>query len=192
MHIHISFDGGSRGNPGVAGAGAVVTLTEKTAANAARSVAAAAATTATGSSNGTDETEAFRKVVHVRDYLGLLFTNNQAEYQGVVSALRVALHEVQQYVTQHEKRGTTATAASTGMETEQKLQKVHLQVELVVQGDSHLILQQLCGVWECRNNKLKAYHETAVQYLQQMGRWGECQRSLQHMYRYNNKAADGT
>jgi Caulimovirus viroplasmin len=190
LHIHIAFDGGSRGNPGRAGAGAVITLTEQSKDLSAPN---------------------WRKVIKVRDYLGQPYTNNQAEYQGIVSALRATLHQVHLYHKQQQSNvipvkgsggGTEITNANQDSETvdaggngataKAVSKDVYLRIELVVQGDSHLILQQLCGVWECKNAKLKPYHETAVRYLQQLGDWGECQRSLQHIYRHLNKEADGT
>jgi Caulimovirus viroplasmin len=190
LHIHIAFDGGSRGNPGRAGAGAIVTLTEQ---------------------SKDLSTPYWRKVIKIRDYLGQPHTNNQAEYRGIVSALRATLHQVHLYHQLQRQQGNVQSGkggdgkeisnasqvsetvdAGNGATTKAVSADVYLRIELVVQGDSHLILQQLCGVWECKNAKLKPYHEKAVRYLQQLGDWGECQRSLQHIYRHLNKEADGT
>lgn len=69
------FDGGSRGNPGVSGAGAVVTI------------------------HGIWDSEqppiaAFRsRSYHVRHYLGTNVTSNEAEYHGLLAGLLVAKRE---------------------------------------------------------------------------------------------------
>lgn len=65
IRITIHFDGGSRGNPGVAGAGAHVLVVEE------------------GSSNTEAE-------YHVRKYCGVHCTNNYAEYSGLLSGLQEA------------------------------------------------------------------------------------------------------
>lgn len=61
--IHIMFDGGSRGNPGIAGSGAAVTFHSKSSS----------------------------RTVHLRHFVGNMATNNEAEYFGLVWGLRVAL-----------------------------------------------------------------------------------------------------
>lgn len=63
--VVIQFDGGARGNPGVAGAGASITIQ--------------------GDSSFADE----RRTIHVRQYVGECATNNEAEYQGLLVALQV-------------------------------------------------------------------------------------------------------
>ena len=65
MSIH--YDGASRGNPGEAGCGALITV------------------------ESTDGP--FRRIVQVRRYLGLT-TNNVAEYKGVISALEEAKQQI--------------------------------------------------------------------------------------------------
>lgn len=61
------FDGGSRGNPGLSGAGAHVVITKEQA-----------------------EGSASRQTVKVREYLGTKVTNNIAEYKGLVCGLKEA------------------------------------------------------------------------------------------------------
>lgn len=77
MKIHITFDGGARGNPGLAGAGASVILAEVTKTKEAK--------------------DAYRRCIYIREYLGLHSTNNEAEYQGIIRALLIAKREAMQY-----------------------------------------------------------------------------------------------
>jgi ribonuclease HI len=81
ISIHMNFDGGSRGNPGVAGAGAEVIIRflpfEK------------------------EKAVIERKKIRIREYLGIHSTNNEAEYQGAVSGLIHALNEVRDFITLH-------------------------------------------------------------------------------------------
>ena len=67
IRITIHFDGGSRGNPGVAGAGAHVIVVEE----------------------GIDAKSNTREY-HVRKYCGEHATNNYAEYHGLIAGLEVA------------------------------------------------------------------------------------------------------
>lgn len=153
----------------------------------------AAAATSSGEPQNNPPPPPFHKVIHIRDYLGPSHTNNQAEYQGVVAALRVAWVEVvNHYQCKEEKKETNQESFGATDASSVRERMPYISTQLKVQGDSHLILQQLCGVWECRHVKLRPYHTMAVQYLQRFGEWGDCQRSLQHIYRQHNKAADGT
>ena len=74
VKMEIMFDGGSRGNPGVAGAGAVVTCQQT-------QLMQVSSTTPTTQLVWYD-----RRVTKLRDYLGIGQTNNQAEYQGLYVA----------------------------------------------------------------------------------------------------------
>lgn len=73
--VTILFDGGSRGNPGVAGAGACITVCIQQPFK--------------------PETE-LQKTIHLRKFVGNQSTNNFAEYMGVLEALRAAYHELDQ------------------------------------------------------------------------------------------------
>lgn len=75
LEIHVVFDGGSRGNPGVGGAGAAITMVgtwenDKAAAFCPRSY-------------------------HVRHFLGDAVTSNEAEYHGILMGLAAAKREAQ-------------------------------------------------------------------------------------------------
>lgn len=154
IEIHMNFDGGSRGNPGVAGAGAEVIIRflpfEK------------------------KESIIERKKIRIREYLGINSTNNEAEYQGVVSGLIHALNEVRDFVTLHSLTEDTC------------------QVKLVVQGDSDLIIQQLIGSYNCNSPKLQPFHKKAKQIVFDMKKIASVDVTYEHVYRKYNTVADGT
>jgi ribonuclease HI len=191
-HIQITFDGGSRGNPGtIAGAGAVVTLQQQQTSASPRITL---------------------RTYHIRQYLGIDHsihlrkkisgindvTCNQAEYNGIVIALRVAwncLHEQQQ------QDGNSAVA-------------VGVLDSLSIQGDSQLVIQQLNGTWNCNSAYLQKLYNLSKQLLQRFQNVNTTsalsassssssnnnnnhQRppptiTIQHFYRLYNQTADGT
>jgi ribonuclease HI len=80
ISIWIHFDGGSRGNPGLGGAGAQVVVSKVT---------------------PNQSTPTSGKILHVRKYLGKHgVTNNQAEYHGLLAGLEETLSQVQTFVTE--------------------------------------------------------------------------------------------
>lgn len=96
----LCFDGGSRGNPGVAGAGMVLY-----------------------DDDGTEIWSGYQ-------YVGDMITNNEAEYSALITGLRVA--------------------QSMGV------------ANILVQGDSQLILRQIDGVYKVKSEKLRNYYEEAM------------------------------
>lgn len=100
----LRFDGGSRGNPGIAGAGMVLY-------------------------NGEDGTEVWSGY----HYLGDKYTNNEAEYRGLITGLQCA--------------------RTLGVQN------------IVVQGDSQLILRQIVGEYKVKSVTLKAYYDEAVSLI---------------------------
>lgn len=123
LQIHLMFDGGSRGNPGLAGTGASITLLDK-------------------SIPSTKLNSAFRRVIYIREYLGATqFTNNEAEYQGLIRALIVAQSQAIEFV-------DSLSAADGGSGTCTDLRRA---VYLVVQCDSNLILKQVTGEYQCKS-----------------------------------------
>jgi len=118
----------------------------------------------------------------IRDYLGDTFTNNQAEYKGLIVGLQKVLDTLQT------KKYPLTTDNSNGDNNE--------RVSLIVQGDSKLIIQQVRGAFECKSPKLQAYHRSAKGLLQSIQK--ECHQqtgqacllTLEHVYRENNKVAD--
>lgn len=159
-HLAITFDGGSRGNPGLAGAGATVTLRR---------------------SSATNSKQPTTTVLHIRDFVGTTATNNEAEYQGLVVALRVAQHEWER----QQQRGNPAPS-----------QQQWRLTGVTVQGDSQLIIQQLKGTYQCRSDKLKSRYRQAKELLEQLRQahhpHNNVPVSLEHVYRSDNQVADGT
>jgi ribonuclease HI len=120
----LQFDGGSRGNPGIAGSGSAIFCGNNT--------------------NNCIWTSA--------DYHGIK-TNNYSEYQGMIVGLRKA---------------------------------IELRIEnLVVQGDSLLVIQQMNGKYKCKNANLIPLYEEAKQLKAQI-------RNIrfEHIPRNKNSIAD--
>lgn len=123
MKLVINFDGGSRGNPGIAGSGAVL------------------------------YDEGGVEVSSVSARLPGQATNNQAEYVGLVIGLEEAL-----------VLGCT---------------------EVVVRGDSMLVVKQVEGEWKCKSDNLRSLRDRARKLLREFRTY-----SISHVYRKDNSRAD--
>jgi hypothetical protein len=66
-----------------------------------------------------------------------------------------------------------------------------LPIDLVVQGDSNLIIEQLKGSYNVKSPKLLPLYRQAKQHLEFFGTFGPLKLSLEHVYRDHNKVADG-
>lgn len=128
LRIIIHFDGGSRGNPGVAGAGAHILVVEeaKKEEEMRNHYDPTNATAAISEKNNTKE-------YHVRKYCGVHATNNYAEYSGLLAGLEVA------------KAYIVNLCKKKSFEEKFDLPSIHLEIY----GDSNLIIQQMRGVWKC-------------------------------------------
>ncbi len=120
----LRFDGGSRGNPGIAGSGMVLYDSE-------------------------DGSEVWSGC----QYLGDDFTNNEAEYSGLITGLQCA--------------------RSLGVEN------------IVAQGDSKLILQQVEGKWKVKAANLQQYCDEAISLSKEFASFQTC-----HIERARNARAD--
>ena len=118
----LQFDGGSRGNPGVGGAGAVLYK-----------------------NNHEEWSNTF--------YLGDNITNNQAEYKGLIGGL---------------KHVSTLDLPN-----------------LLVEGDSNLVINQVSGTWRVKNDELKILHDEVQGYINKIK-----DITFQHIPRNENKRAD--
>lgn len=148
-HVMIGFDGGSRGNPGVAGAGAEVVVVERT----------------------SDGIQRARTKYLIRKYLDAKSTNNMAEWQGVVSGMNQAAEHVQKFLEEN-----------AGIKPE---------VELVVQGDSQLVIRQLEGRYQVKHSSLVGYKAQFDASMAQLkGIVSKLKTSYQHVYRNDNAVAD--
>jgi len=165
--FHINFDGGARGNPGLAGAGAeVIVRTQRPAAKKKGSSSAGTAVI-------------HRSKTQIRKYLGASgFTNNQAEYEGAISGLEYALKTMLNMNGMYESRQT---------ETQNTR-----HVVLVLQGDSNLIIQQMKGTYDCKSSNLKPMYIKAkkiISNIQELS--GAFEVTYEHVYRRDNSVADG-
>lgn len=120
----LRFDGGSRGNPGIAGAGMVLY-----------------------------DSEDGSEVWSGHQYLGDRFTNNEAEYTGLITGLQCA--------------------RSLGVEN------------IVAQGDSKLILQQVEGKYKVKAANLQQYHAEATLLSKEFASF-----QTNHIERARNARAD--
>lgn len=120
--LTLQFDGGSRGNPGPAGIGVVVSAADGT------------------------------PLVTLGRFIGRA-TNNVAEYRALITALEEA----------------------------KKLNAVNI----VVRGDSELIIKQMRGEYRVKNPDMKILYEQANDLLRQFSRF-----SIEHNLRHKNELAD--
>jgi probable phosphoglycerate mutase len=124
MKLIVEFDGGSRGNPGPAGFGAVVR----------------------------DAGDPTTPLVTAGRFIGKA-TNNVAEYRGLVFALERA-------------RDLGAT-------------------QVLVRGDSELVIKQMKGQYRVKNANLRPIYEQAVAAVTSIGK-----ATFEHKLRDANKLAD--
>ena len=177
VSVHLSFDGGSRGNPGVAGAGAEVIIRfEKLVPVASNGMK---------KNSTTDVIE--RRKIQIRYYLGNNHTNNQAEYQGVICGLHQILQEIKEYV------DDSRTSKLDDTEHSDHPVLVHVD-KIVIQGDSRLIIQQLNGYYQCNSKNIKEYYKQCQEYVAELRSLPYVQIDniiYEHVYRNDNKIADG-
>ena len=133
----LQFDGGSRGNPGIGGAGAVIYLLEDINENKNSSI------------YEMKKSEKWSGCF----YLGDDITNNVAEYNGLIEGLKQALTFNIKYIS--------------------------------IEGDSQLIINQLNGIYQVKNFKLKLLHDEATDMIKKFTKW-ECR----YIPRELNRRAD--
>jgi ribonuclease HI len=150
--ITIHFDGGSRGNPGIAGAGAEVVVIK-------------------------NATPPIITKYFIRQFCGMRETNNHAEYQGLISGLEHARTLL----------GELTVPSSTSLPTSVSKPMFNLQVF----GDSNLIIQQLRGNWQCKNDNIRPLYlrcQRLIHEIRQIDKNSIV--SFDHIYREQNKVAD--
>ena len=176
--ITVYFDGGARGNPGVAGAGAVIT----------------------SQINGDDAS----RVVKIRQYCGPSATNNVAEYTGLLLGLRTAKNFVEKYLRDLSKANTGASTTAISLTSTAKIAPP-IDIQINIRGDSDLIIKQMNGQYQCKNAKLIPLYDDCRSIASQLkmmehanlnGQVGaagtKCRVSIDmsHVYRNDNKVAD--
>jgi len=127
----LRFDGGSRGNPGIAGSGAVL----------------------------------YRKGIAMKEnenwygyfYLGDNLTNNVAEYSGLIEGLKYVI-------------------------------MMKLEGNILIQGDSELVIKQLQGEYTVKKSHLQKLHATVLSLVNELPKTSFY---CQHIYREQNSRADG-
>lgn len=172
LWFHINFDGGARGNPhGVSGAGTLV-VERRFFFDASAAVTATTTKTVKKGPSTTGTIE--RSKVQIRTYLGFGKTNNQAEYEGAISGLNHVLTTLQT------NYGSNKVAAKA------------IDVTVVLQGDSDLVIRQLKGLYNCNSPKLKPLLQKAralVKDIKMMAK--SLDITYEHVYRRDNSEADG-
>jgi ribonuclease HI len=123
--------------------------------------------------------EPFRRTLHVRHFVSRQATNNVAEYLGLVSALRVAKRQVLDLLFDG---------------SSQKSPFSLLEMKLVIQGDSKLVIEQLQGSWQCKHPNLQPLYAEALNLIEEIRRMspGNCRVFYEHILREYNSVADGT
>ena len=159
LAVSMYFDGGARGNPGVAGAGAIVTAEDTV-------------------SRSTTTTK-------IREFCGIMCTNNVAEYSGLRTGLRSIVDCAREFFQRRDAEREKKCSGGGEVWT----------VEVSVKGDSNLIINQMLGAYECRSEKLRPIYKQCIGFV------GELQKitcdgrpikvTFEHVYRKDNKEADG-
>ena len=65
------------------------------------------------------------------------------------------------------------------------------QVDVIVQGDSQLIIKQLTGEYRCKNESLKVYNAQVQQLVENISKLCALTIEYQHVLRAYNAIADG-
>ena len=138
LTIVATFDGGSRGNPGLAGAGATVSVRDA------------------------------ETIWHMSDHAVFVHewaTNNIAEYHGCIKALQAV---------------SQLAVARADMA---------VRFNIIIKGDSMLVIRQLEGRWKCSDESLVALQQTAQQIVLDLERDGHTV-TFEHVERQYNRDAD--
>jgi ribonuclease HI len=119
----------------------------------------------------TTTTVILRTKTDIRTYLGNNqgITNNQAEYEGAIAGLEYVL------------------------QTLKSQPQIPRSVQVIVQGDSNLVIQQMKGNWACRSSNLQPLFERAKRLVRDMELCcvdSNFNITYEHVYRSDNKIAD--
>jgi ribonuclease HI len=197
LWFHINFDGGTRGNPhGDSGCGTVIVTrsmyatgpgtdsnevsskgplstpipTGRRAATMARHRHSTSAVNTNNRSNNNSRIE--RTTTKIRTYLGVGETNNQAEYTGAIIGLEHVVDVL----------GKMNNSSAAKM----------VDVTVVLQGDSDLVIRQLKGLYKCNSPKLKPLLQKAQRRVTDIERLSKSlDITYEHVYRRDNSEADG-
>lgn len=153
LNIQMYFDGGSRGNPGLAGAGAIVYVTDSAEHQSSKSI---------------------------RHFCGHC-TNNVAEYSGLIEGLKQILNII---------NGFCSNTFSLSTAYEQ-------HIDIIIKGDSNLIINQMNGNYAVKNAGLRDKHQECNRIIKSMkdrvkstSKKLHISISFEHVYRNKNTIAD--
>jgi len=163
--VKMKFDGGSRGNPGLSGAGAHLIITERERRSKRRRGE-------TDYAASPDPAESNQREIKIRHFCGLKCTNNVAEYNGLLQGLKEASLVIKEF------------CARLGEEDDD------VSVTLDVKGDSNLIINQLNGLYACKNEGLKPLYRECKDIVQSLENIAVVRVYFEHVYRNDNKVAD--
>lgn len=178
LTFHVSFDGGSRGNPGLAGCGAEVIFTCRGKDLLIYQY------TKDPSRTHSKTTELVRTKTRICRFLRNHSTNNQAEYWGLVSALYSVNDQLREWI----GRSLPYTHPS----------RYPISVSVIVQGDSNLVIQQMKQNFKVKTPSLLTPYRRAMSHIRRIREACEHEAiqlreiSFEHVYRKDNKIADGT
>ncbi len=181
LSILIHFDGGSRGNPGVAGAGSHLQVKERVIVNNKNEKSCQ-----TGNESSILQSQKYvyaekEKTIKIRKFCGCNSTNNVAEYQGLLCGLKEASTLVQEYCTNLPKSENARIAVD-------------------IRGDSNLVINQIHGLYACKHPNLKPLCAEAKEQIRLLESFSKCRdtdygnividTSFEHVYRSNNRISD--
>ena len=161
LHITIHFDGGSRGNPGVAGAGAEVIIVNNNSTCTSDLILANSTTT-----------------YLTREYCGDRATNNYAEYKGLLAGLKQAKVCIEQYSSK--QLSSTKSSPTNPL----FLLQIYGDSNLVIQ---HLKGAWQCK----HPNMKPLFHQCQQIIGEMKKMDSNSEVLLEHIYREQNKVADG-
>ena len=164
LSIHLSFDGGSRGNPGISGAGAYIIVQSKR-------------------KNDTND-EHVESQTRIREFCGTSKTNNFAEYTGLMIGLQQVKKIIHQSLEERIKNNTSSMTIHISVKGDSELIKRQMNGECKVKSDNLRPLFQQCI--DLRD-EIKQMNQTIYKgkiFIHNV-KWDHS-----HVYRKDNKEAD--
>jgi ribonuclease HI len=168
---NLHFDGGSRGNPGHAGGGAVLTF------NISHSSSGTASSTnaSDSSTHSRNDGPTVEPITVWRGsfYFGDNMTNNAAEYSALIAGLNAVVDLKDRDIIRKVSRKCNISSDPT-------------HSELIIKGDSLLVINQLNGDYQVKAPQLLSLYNESTALLKKI----EWKYSLVHIDRADNAHAD--
>jgi len=175
LDVKLYFDGGSRGNPGIAGAGAYLVIKETLHGDRNDD----AGVQEKDSSTVTEE-----RTIRIRNYCGDNCTNNVAEYTGLLKGLEETKLTIEKFAKKLSGKRISG--------------KKWCLITVSVKGDSNLVIDHLNGYSLCKHINIKEIHTKCVAIIDDMKRnKSKAEHPFfvhitnEHVYRNDNAIADG-